>query len=170
MNFKKIALVGMMGSGKSAVSKELAEKLKIEHFEADEIFEKENSILIKDFFKKYGENEFRKKETEILKQIFKKPEFILSCGGGVVLSAQNREILFKSEILTIYLCAKPQTIFERIKNDKTRPLLLVSNPEEEIKNILAKREKLYELAKLKVVVDNKTIEQIVGEIINHGKN
>lgn len=170
MSCKKIALIGMMGSGKSAVSKKLAEKLNIEHFEADEIFEKENSILIKDFFKEFGEDEFRKKEAQILENIIKKDSFVLSCGGGVVLSEQNRKLLFESDVLTIYLSAEPETIYSRIKEDKTRPLLLVSNPEEEIKKILSKRKELYELAKVKITVDNKTIEQIVGEITEHGKN
>lgn len=170
MSYKKIALIGMMGSGKSAVSKKLAKALDLPHFEADKIFEQENSISIKDFFSQFSEAQFRKKETQILKQILEKPSFILSCGGGVVLSEENQTLLFDNDITTIYLSAHPKTIYERIKNDKTRPLLLVENPLEEIEKILSKREQLYNLAKFKVVVDNKTIEQIVGEIVDYGKN
>jgi len=170
MNYKKIALIGMMGSGKSAVSEVLASKLGFRRFEADEIFEEQNSIKIKDFFKNYGEESFRKKETEILKEILKQDNFVLSCGGGVVLKEENRKLLFNNEILTIYLKASSETIYDRIKADKTRPLLLVDNPKNEIEKILLKRENLYKNANLTITTDNKTINEIAEEIVNYGKN
>lgn len=165
MNYKKIALVGMMGSGKSALSSILAARIGIEKYEADEIFEQQNSITIKEFFKLYGEKEFRKKETQILKQILKQNEFVLSCGGGVVLSEENRNLLFNDDILTIYLKTSADTIYNRIKHDKTRPLLLVENPKEEIKKIISARENYYNLASLTVSTDNKTLSEIVEKIL-----
>ena len=165
MKYNKIALIGMMGSGKSSISKILANKLNFSTIELDEIFEKKEGISIKDFFEKFGEDEFRKKETEILSDFIQKQNIILSTGGGIVLKEENRNLLFKNEILTIYLKANLETIYERIKNDTSRPLLQVENPKKEIEYILKNREKYYNLAKITIETDNKTKEEITEEIL-----
>ncbi len=171
MNYNKIALIGMMGCGKTTVAKCLAKKISYSLFEMDEIFEKENSIKIRDFFERFGEEKFRELETEILRKISKNVNFILSCGGGVILKEENRKILFEKDIFTIYLCASSDTIFERIKNNSDRPLLLVQNPKDEIEKIIKQREKYYNLANIKIKTDNKSVEEIVSEILeNYGKN
>lgn len=166
MKYNKIALIGMMGCGKSTIAKLLAIETKYNLFEADEIFEKENSIKIKDFFKQFGEKKFREIETKILKKISSCDNFILSCGGGVVLANENRDILFNSDIFTIYLKAEVNSIYERIKNDFNRPLLLVDNPKNEIEKILLEREKYYNLANLKINTDNKSVDDIKKEILD----
>ena len=164
MKHKKIAFIGMMGSGKSTIAKNLAENCNLELFEADEIFEKQEKITIRDFFEKFGEEEFREKESEILKKIVKKENFILSTGGGIVLKKENREILFDSDITTIYLKASPNSIYNRIKNQTQRPLLQVQNPREEIEKIIKNREIYYNLANYSILTDNKTINEITVEI------
>ena len=165
MNYNKIALIGMMGCGKSAIAKILADEISYTLYEADEIFEKEQKILIKDYFKQFGEQNFRKLETEILKKISKTDKFVLSCGGGVILSSENRKILFRGDIYTIYLSANADTIYERIKNDSVRPLLFVENPKKKIEEILLKRNEYYNLANLKINTDNKTMEEVKSEIL-----
>lgn len=166
----KIVIVGMMGSGKSSTTKELSKLLNIPSYEADEIFENQQNCSIKDFFKTKGEEEFRKIESQILIDILKKDSFILSTGGGVVLSEKNRELLFSKDIFSIYLSARPQTIFDRIKDDKTRPLLLVDEPQKEIEKIINNRKRYYQKAALTVITDNKTPKEIAGEIANYAKN
>lgn len=165
MKYKKFALIGMMGSGKSAVSKELNKITNIKLYEADDIFEFENNIKIKDFFKTQGEEKFRQIETEILKKILLNEDFIISTGGGVILSPENRKLLFYNDIKTIYLKTSPETIYQRIKNDKKRPLLMVENPKKEIETILNTREQFYLMADKTIETDNKTIEEITEEII-----
>lgn len=165
MKYKKFALIGMMGSGKSAVSKELNKITNIKLYEADDIFEFENNIKIKDFFKTQGEEKFRQIETEILKKILLNEEFIISTGGGVILSPENRKLLFYNDIKTIYLKTSPERIYQRIKNDKKRPLLMVENPKKEIETILNTREQFYLMADKTIETDNKTIEEITEEII-----
>ncbi len=165
MKYKKFALIGMMGSGKSAVSKELNKITNIKLYEADDIFEFENNIKIKDFFKTQGEEKFRQIETEILKKILLNEEFIISTGGGVILSPENRKLLFYNDIKTIYLKTSSETIYQRIKNDKKRPLLMVENPKKEIETILNIREQFYLMADKTIETDNKTIEEITEEII-----
>lgn len=164
MKYKKIALIGMMGSGKTAVAKELSEIIKVKLFEMDDIFEKKYQIKIKDFFKNFGEDKFRECENNILNEIIKNDSYIISTGGGIILNPNNREILFKKNIKTIYLKTNPDIIFERIKKDKNRPLLLVDNPKEEIKKILAQREAFYNKANITIQTDNKTIKEIAEEI------
>lgn len=165
MKYSKIALIGMMGSGKSSISKILANKLNYNQIELDELFEKQEGISIKDFFIKYTEEEFRKKETIILSDVIQKENIIISTGGGIILKEENRRLLFKNDILTIYLKTTGETIYTRIKNDNSRPLLQVDNPKKEIENILKKREKHYNLAKITITTDNKTEEEITEEIL-----
>ena len=164
MKYKKIALIGMMGSGKSSTAKVLAEKLNFELQELDEIFEKEENISIADFFKKNGEENFRTKETQILKNALKKDNTVISCGGGIIIKEENKNLLFKDDILTIYLKADKNTILKRIKNDTTRPLLNTKNQLEAIEEILSKRENFYKQAKYIIETDNKSIEEIIKEI------
>ena len=165
MKYNKIAFIGMMGSGKSTISKIIANHLNFKHIEMDEIFEIQEKISINTFFKKYGEENFREIETKILKENIKKTNTILSTGGGIILKKENRELLFKNDVLTIYLEANFETIHNRIKQDKTRPLLQVDNSKKEIKDILKTRKDFYKLANITINTDNKTIEEITEEIL-----
>ena len=165
MKYNKIILIGMMGSGKTTISKLLSKKLNLPLFDIDEIFEQQENCTIVDFFKNHSEEKFRKIESEILKETLKQKNCIISTGGGIVLKEDNRDMLFKDNILTIYLKATSETIYQRIKNDKTRPLLLVENPQLEIKKILNTREKFYNLAKTTIETDKKTKEEIAREIL-----
>lgn len=164
MKYNKIAFIGMMGSGKSVISKLLAQKLNFEAAELDEIFVSQEKISISEFFKRYGEEEFRIKETQILKSTLEKENIIISTGGGVVLKEENRNLLNQNDVLTIYLKTNPDTIYNRIKCDNTRPLLNVENKKEEIEKILLKREIFYSKAKKTIDTDNKTIDEILKEI------
>lgn len=165
MKYNKIALIGMMGSGKSTISKLLAQKLGFLALEADDIFEQQEKISIKEYFKTFGEESFRLKEAEILKSAILNNNIVISCGGGIVLKKENQEILFNSDVLTIYLEADIENIYNRIKEDSSRPLLQVQNPKEEIEKILNSRKNLYEKAKIKIKTDNKEPNIITEEIL-----
>lgn len=167
MKFKKIILVGMMGCGKTTISNELSKKLGIPCFDIDFIFEQNEKIKIVDFFKKYSQDEFRLKESLILKNILENSSnSIISTGGGIVLKKDNRDMIFNNDdFLSIYLKTSTNVIYDRIKDDKTRPLLLVDDPKTKIKEIIIKREQFYSLAKKVIITDNKTVSDIVKEII-----
>ena len=105
-----------------------------------------------------------------MKKYSKKDSFILSTGGGVILKEENKKILFNSDIFTIYLKTSPDIIYERIKNDKKRPLLQVENPKKEIEKILSSRESYYNKANLIINTDNKTIDEIIEEILINEQN
>jgi len=163
MKYNKIALIGMMGSGKSTIAKHLAYKLNANVFDLDEIFEQRYG-KIKEYFKFFGENSFRQKEEIILTETMQKDNFIASTGGGIVELEANRRILFNKDVFTIYLKTSPERINQRLQGDITRPLLEVDNKLKAIKIILDKREKYYSMANITIDTDFKTPEQIANEI------
>ena len=112
----RIILIGMMGCGKTTIGKMLSYKLNVPIFESDEIFENRNNILIKDYFSKFGENSFRQKETEILKEILKKDSFVLSSGGGIILKEENRDLIFNNKNNVVYLKTSVDELYLRLKN------------------------------------------------------
>lgn len=161
---KTIVLTGMMGCGKSTVGKILADKLTAEHLEIDAIIETQENSKISEIFKIKGEAYFRQLEQKIIAENFKPENQIISLGGGAYENPQTREFLLKNSNV-FYLKTSPQVIFDRIKNDTTRPLLCDNMTVENITNILIKREKNYQSATYTIDTDNKNLEQIVNEIV-----
>ncbi len=161
-----IALVGMMGSGKTTIGKLLVEKLKCFSFvDTDELIIKSQNLQICDIFDKFGENYFRKKEEEVLFSILQSDNNIISTGGGIVLSKINLNLL-KQKTLMIYLSADAHNLYLRVKNDNSRPLLQSGNAEEKISNLLMQRKPLYEQAHFTIDTTNKSTDIIVNEIVN----
>lgn len=165
MKFKNIVLVGMMGSGKSSVAKLLAQKLGFKIIDLDILFEQQQGMKISDYFSFYSEEKFREIETQLLKENIFKEDVIISTGGGVVLKKENQELLFNSEIFSVFLKANRDEIYDRIKNDNSRPLLKVENVKGRISEILQSREKFYSLAKFQIDTNQKEIIKVVDEIV-----
>lgn len=163
---KNIVLIGFMGSGKSMVAKRLAKILKREAVSLDGLIEAREGRPIKRIFEESGEAYFRDKEREAVAEAAGKESLIIDCGGGVVLNPQNIAQLKANGIL-IYLCATAETICERVKNKKGRPLLNVNNPQKRVNELLKKRKPLYAQADYTVVTDNKTVNEVCKEIIHH---
>ncbi len=160
-----IALTGMMGAGKSAVGNRLSKILTNYTFiDTDEEIVKSENKSINEIFSRFGEEYFRKTETKILKNILNSNNQIISTGGGIVISEENiRELRQKSYV--IYLKADFKTLFERVKNNKERPLLNVDNMEEKINLLLCERELKYQKCANKIInTKNKTIDEISLEI------
>ncbi|ARI77074.1 shikimate kinase [Halobacillus mangrovi] len=154
-----IFLVGFMGSGKSTVAHQLSKDLGRPYIEMDECIENQEGLSIAEMFSQYGESYFREKETEFLKSI--QEDSIVSTGGGVILSEENREILSKSTV--VYLKASWHTIVKRLEEDTERPLW--KGDVEEKKSRFKERLPIYEqTADHIIVVDEKTPKQIAQEI------
>lgn len=169
-----IALIGMMGSGKTTVGCLLKEKISGFSFvDTDEEIVKAENMSINEIFAKKGENYFRKIETEILNKYLNLDNFIISTGGGVIKSEENIKNL-KEKSLVIYLKADACNIYERIKNNKERPLLNSNDMKAEIENILSQRTSKYEQAHIVVDTCGKNFNIIIEEIIKKagidGKN
>ena len=153
-----------MGAGKTTVGMELAKKLNYKLIDTDHSIENDQSREIKDIFSQDGESFFRNLETLKLKELTNVENAIISTGGGIILKDENRSIL--NNLFTICLKADFENIFNRIKQDTSRPLLLTDDPYNTAKDIFKSRQSVYESFKIHVRTDNKTPQQVVEEIIN----
>lgn len=158
-----IVLTGMMGSGKTTIAKLLSEKLNIKYIDIDSYIEKQEGMKISEIFTKKGENYFRSLEQKIILSVFIPENSVISLGGGAFENKKIREFLLKNSTV-IYLKTSSEIIYERIKNNTTRPLLCGNMSIEKIDQILRKREKNYESAPIIINTDNKTPERIIEEI------
>lgn len=141
-----IALIGFMGTGKTAVAKILAEKLGKELVELDRLIELKVGKSISDIFNQQGEIAFREMEIEITRKVAAGSNQVIACGGGIVLNKINID-RFKEGTVIIYLTASPEAIHQRVENDDTaRPLLMNKDRAFAIKEMLEFRQPLYERA------------------------
>jgi shikimate kinase len=159
-----IYLVGFMGTGKTSVAKILAGRLKMQFVEMDSEIEKREDKPITRIFSEEGEDYFRKAEKETTAEISKKDNLVVSCGGGVVLDEDNIEKLKKTGIV-ICLWAGPNTIYERVKEKKHRPLLNVENPKKRIEELLEARRPFYEKSDYSIDTSNLSLEEAANKII-----
>lgn len=161
---KNIVLVGLMGCGKTTVAKALKTRFdKFELIDIDDVIEKFQNMKIDKIFKTYGEKFFRELENKFVKKYSMKSTKIISTGGGACENIDNVEALQQRGVI-FYLKATPQTLYQRLKNDKTRPKLQNTDMLQTLENLLKKREKNYELADFEIDVNENNIEQIVEEI------
>jgi shikimate kinase len=140
----KIILVGMMGAGKTTIGKLLSNKLGFDFIDLDKIIEEKSGVKINTIFEIEGEAGFRDRELQVLSDSIEKDQVIISTGGGIVTNEKSKARLIKNNALIIYLKANLQTLFNRLKNDNSRPILNVDNKEQVIKKILEEREPLYQ--------------------------
>lgn len=162
---KLLFLVGFMGAGKSTIAKNLAKKQKLPLIEMDEELVRMEGKSISDIFEQSGELYFRDLESQLISEIVKKEKAIISCGGGVMLRNENIEIMKKNGRI-VYLKASPETIYERVKDNKERPILNGNMNVASIRSLMEKRCETYEReADVRVETDGKTVNQICDELI-----
>ncbi|MCM1253455.1 MAG: shikimate kinase [Clostridium sp.] len=160
-----IILIGFMGSGKSTVGIKLSYRLRRALEDTDKLIEKSEGRTISEIFQMDGEAYFRNLETECLKKLIQTADDkIISVGGGLPMREENHALLKKLGTV-IYLRATPETIYERVKHDTSRPLLQGDNPQEKIRSLMKERAAIYEqAADIIIDVDNKDFEAILEEI------
>lgn len=169
-----IILIGYMGCGKSTVGKALASRNQQIFLDTDVCIEQQEGCAISNIFAQKGEGYFRDLEAKLLQKMVEENANtlekerenvrVISVGGGLPLREENR-VLLRQLGTVIYLKAKPDTIYERLKGDTTRPLLQTENPREKIKEMLESREGKYQAAAHNIMeVDGKKTEEIVEEI------
>lgn len=163
---KNIILIGFMACGKSSVGRRLSQALDIEFLDTDELIEQKSETTISDIFAKQGEAAFRTMETECLKDLLSRDSgtFVLSVGGGLPIREENRELLSQiGEV--IYLKVSADTVFMRVRNDATRPLLQTPNPRGRIMDLMSARKQFYEDAADYIIeADNKSFDEIIEEM------
>ena len=161
-----LILCGMMGAGKTTVGNKIAELTGRRWYDTDEVIV-DRYGKISDIFEYYGEAHFRRLETDVVKELAKQDDLVLSTGGGLVLKKENNAVLQENGKI-VFLRAKLETLAERLKVDGNRPLLQTST--ESIRDRLAKlmkeRAPVYEhVADSTVDVDGKTPLDLAKEII-----
>lgn len=161
-----IMLIGFMGVGKSSISSGLKKKTGMKEIDMDAVISKEAGMPITEIFDKFGEEHFRELETALLERLQGETGCIISCGGGTVLRSHNVEVM-KEQGTIVLLTAEPETIYERVKNNTSRPVLNGNMNVEYIRELMAKRQDAYDAAAdIRVSTDGKTLEQIANEIIS----
>jgi len=160
-----IFIVGPMGSGKSTVGKIISDELFLSFLDTDEEIETRTGASIDWIFDLEGEDGFRKRESSILQDMAKRNSIVLSTGGGIILSEDNRELL--SSRGTVFYLATPISVqLERTAKDKDRPLLKNGDPEKILTKLQKDRESLYEAVADHVVnTENKSSQEVASEII-----
>jgi len=169
MVMKNIVLTGFMGTGKTAVGKELARSLDVPLIDIDSEIENSERMTIQDIFKQHGEAVFREIETRKIKETAQRKNIIISTGGGAVLKDENMHALRRSGII-ICLTASPETILQRVSNNNERPLLQGENPLRKIEELLHVRQPFYDKADIIIDTENRTPLQIAEEIIECLRN
>lgn len=161
-----IVLVGYMGSGKSSVAYQLSYRLQTPYIDSDKQIEREQHKTISTIFEESGEQAFRDMETAYLRRLTgERGRFILSTGGGMPVREENR-VLLKQIGKVIYLKTDAETIYERLKEDTTRPLLQCEDPQSRIRDMLSERDPMYEdAADYIVVTTGKSVQEIVTQIV-----
>lgn len=162
-----IILIGFMGSGKTTVGKELAKALNFTFCDTDDMIEKETGELIKDIFAKKGEAYFRNLESKLINDLTGKVNHIvLSVGGGLPIQPGNA-IALKKLGTVIYLSTSKESIKKRLAGDKTRPLLQGPDASIKLTKLYNDRTPIYkEVSHLEIITDDKSVQQIVMEIMN----
>ncbi len=166
-----IALIGFMGTGKTAVGKVLAEKLGRSFVELDLLIEQKVGKSIPDIFQQDGEAAFRELEIEVTNDVSKDKNLVIACGGGIVLNKINIERLRKGARM-VYLTASPGVILKRVANEEgQRPLLEVDNPTLTIREMLRFRKPFYEgAADIKIDTAELDINAVSEQIISKLKD
>jgi len=157
-----------MGTGKTAVGRELSRILDMKLIDVDTEIEKSEKITINDIFKQFGEPRFREIETDMIRKLSESKNTIISTGGGAVLKQENMDILRKNGVI-VCLTASPETIFKRTSTNNDRPLLQVENPLKKINELLNFRKPFYEKADVMIDTEGKPPLQIADEIIEKVK-
>ncbi len=160
-----VILIGFMGCGKSSIGRKLSYKLQKTLIDTDRLIEKEQDLTISEIFETRGEESFRDLETECLRSLLKNGgNQIISTGGGLPMREENRKLL-KQLGCVVFLRATTETIYERLCNDTTRPLLQGADPQQKIAVLLKKRAVIYNhAADIVIDTDGKDFDQIISEL------
>ena len=135
-------LVGLPGSGKSTVGRQLARRVSLPFFDSDHVIEHRLGCSVREFFESEGEERFRELESTVIDELTAGPACVVSTGGGSVLRPENRERL-NHRGTVVYLRSTPEEIFRRLRHDRSRPLLQVADPQQRLKDLFAVRDPLY---------------------------
>jgi shikimate kinase len=160
-----VSLVGLPGSGKTTVGRQLARRLQIPFFDSDHAIEQRLGCSIREFFEREGEPRFRDIEEEIIDALTLESAGVLSTGGGAVIRSANRQHL-RDRGHVVYLKSNPDELFRRLRHDVNRPLLQVADPLGRLRQLYADRDPLYrETAHFVMETGRPSVASLVNMIV-----
>jgi shikimate kinase len=160
-----IALVGLPGSGKSTIGRQLARRLGLSVIDTDHVIEQRLGCSIREYFEREGEASFRDVEQAVIDVVTQSHNGIISTGGGSVLRLANRELL-RARCHVVYLRSSPEEIFRRLRHDMQRPLLQVDDPLARLRDLYAIRDPLYrETAHFVVETGRPSVANLLNMVI-----
>lgn len=163
---QRIACVGLPGSGKSTVGRQLARRIGWRFVDSDQVIEQRMGCSIREFFEREGEAAFRDMEEAVLDELTQGGSCVLSTGGGAVLRPLNRQHLH-SRSTVVYLHSAPEEVFRRLRHDQNRPLLQVSDPLARLQELYALRDPLYrETAHFVIETGRPSVASLVGAVMS----
>jgi shikimate kinase len=163
---RNIFLVGLMGAGKSTAGRLLARRLRRPFFDSDHEVERRCGVKIPVIFEIEGEAGFRARESAVLAELTASRDVVLATGGGAVLSAENRRLL-ATRGTVVYLHAPAEALYERVRQDRNRPLLATADPAGRLRELYQVRDPLYrEIADLVVETGRQSVQGLAKDLFN----
>jgi shikimate kinase len=162
---RTVALVGMMGAGKSSVGRRVAAKLGVDFRDADGEIERAAGCAISEIFERFGESAFREGERKVLARLLGEPPHVLATGGGAFIDSQTRARL-KESAFTIWIKAPLDVLVQRVQRRDVRPLLRSGDPRATLERLLEERAPIYAEADVTVESDNGPHASAVAQILS----
>ena len=163
---KTVVMVGMMGAGKTAVGRALAQRLGVAFLDSDAEIEIAANRSVPEIFDRDGESFFRSREIQIIERLLIEKRCILSTGGGAFLSEKNRTNI-SAQGISVWLNADLELLWSRVRSKDTRPMLRTDDPRATLKNLYDQRVPIYSLADLTVgSAPEYSIEDMVDQVID----
>ncbi|MBK1879396.1 shikimate kinase [Pelagicoccus mobilis] len=162
-NKPNLYLVGFMGTGKSTVGRQVAQRMGLEFIDSDHAIEAAQGKSIPEIFAEKGEAAFREMERAFVDSGHAREGCLVSCGGGLSVQPGMMDVL-KGKGLVFSLMATAKGIYERTRHNSNRPLLQVEDPLAEIEKLLAKRDPIYREAHCCILTEGRTVSEVVGHV------
>ena len=163
--FLSIIFVGLPGSGKTTIGRQLARRLGLPFVDSDHVIEHQLGCSIREFFAREGEDSFRDVEQQVLDELTQTHEGVIATGGGAVLRETNRRHLHERGHV-IYLRSTPEDVFRRVRHDTARPLLQVDDPLSRLRALFDARDPLYrDAAHFVIETGRPSVASLVNMII-----
>jgi shikimate kinase len=160
-----VFLVGMPGSGKSTVGRQLSRRLQLPFFDSDHLIEQRLGCSIREYFAREGEAAFRDLEEQVLAELAQGADAVVATGGGAVLREANRNAL-RGGGKVIYLRSSPEELYRRLRHDTNRPLLQVADPMAKLRTLYDERDPLYrETAHFQIETGRPSVPTLVNMIV-----
>jgi shikimate kinase len=160
-----IALIGFMGTGKTTVGRVVAELLRFEYLDTDDLIQTKTGRTISEIFAVNGEPVFRELEQNVVAELASRQKTVIATGGGLPVNPLNLASL-KTHALVVSLWSSPEKIWERVRHQSHRPLLQHANPQEKIRELLAARKPFYQQADILLNTDLRSVREVAQQVIH----